>query len=142
MQKNMEKQIKNENIMENTNNTKISPISWMTYLTGGAICSGAGIASLQFGIMTIELSQYQYGYNNSVIATGILFAVGGIVALVLGAILFWLFIRELIADANVRALEVFYGKKRTVAKMAYAKKKNKATTNWVKRAVKNLADDD
>lgn len=98
--------------MKSVNNQQISPIAWSGYLTGMIMCNLVGFGALQFGLGFMSMSQYGYHHFDGV---GIFFSVAGTGAIIIGIILFWLFMRELIADANVRGLEVFYGKNRAVA---------------------------
>lgn len=127
--------------MEKTINN-ISPISFAGYFISMLICGLVSAGGFSIGRTMIMVSQYTYRPQPPVM--GMVISCIGAVGLMLSIYLFYLFIRELIADANVRALEVFYGKPREIKAITKAYKGKQKTLPQKSGATKRgwqLSDD-
>lgn len=82
---------------KNLKKQDISPIMWIFWLVSSTISGVLGIVLI-----------YAFGFLD------ISFLLVGFLILITSSVLFILFIKELIAEANIRALEVYYGKKRKI----------------------------
>lgn len=115
--------------MGNKNAKQIIPISWIGWTVG------AFITGFFAGFFNVTLAE-TYGHSR-------IFALVIVVFLcILSAFLGLLAVKELLADAHVRALEVYYGKSRMIANEDPKQDNNKAGPHWLQRGIKNLADYD
>lgn len=99
----------------------IRPISWLRPFIFGIICFGFGGSLLTTGL-DMEAA-YTVLYDDKLGFLGSLFVSFGGLFLMFGVYLFFMFIKELIAEANVRAVEVSRGQKRAIIENAPKAKK-------------------